>query len=378
MTDNQSEQCRAGNGNSDTAPKHGGLWTWVKRIALIAVPIFAFVAVLELYNILTESAAVYDVMADHDYSLYLLLPTIVNVATLHGPSIQALWIVLAIAAVAAAAAVVWHSCRSYRAAEGTAEERIRRTPLYWTAMSFSASMLCVFLIAWIQYLIGLDASSPVDGMEYLDGTWGEDNLYLLFAYTFAGVWEEVVARIIPIGIPMTVVALLCRRKGWWKYLVGGFGMSKLAIVLIVIASLMFGFAHMKNWGITNVAPTFVWGLFFAYLYVRFGVHASILHHAVYDCFTLTLDMNPGFLAVESVLIFLGIFCLAVFLQRLRRFLPRARGIPNWVPPEEESVFSRSAGSKELRKNRWPRDLLRRAASPGAGGTRRPIRRTWTR
>ncbi len=323
-----------------TAQEHGGLRTWVKRIALLTVPVAVLILIVELYYLLTESAAVYDLLADVSYALFVFLPDRIDLVTLSGLSGQVFWIVLIVAVLASTAAVVWHSCRSYRAAEGTAEERIQKTPLYWVALSLATSMLLIQLIYLVEGLAGMDTDTS--GVMALDVS----GLALLLDYTFAGVWEEVIFRILPIGIPMMIVGLACRRKGWWRYLVGGFGMSKIAIVLIVISAVLFGYAHAGMWGLAKIIPMAAAGLFYGCLFVRFGVHATILMHFMNDCFVMLVEIFPGFSMLYVLLQFLGIFGLVLVLRKLQRFMPTAKTVPNWVPPEEESVFSSRRGASE--------------------------------
>ncbi len=99
----------------------------------------------------------------------------------------------------------------------------------------------------------------------------------------ASVWEEVVARVMFIGIPLL---LFHPSRKWgierFKVLLGGKGtFGKPEVILILVSSSFFGLAHL-GWGPWKVLPTFVTGALFGYLYIRVGLHAAIAMHFLFD------------------------------------------------------------------------------------------------
>ncbi len=314
--------------------------TSMRRMALIALPLVAAFLAMELCYLAGGTLTVWDWAADVGLNVIMLLPNLVSVGTVWGLSVQIAWILIVIAIFASVVAVTAHSLRDYRRAEGGPAEKLQATPFYWVCATFAASLVLSVAINLVEMALGygIDVSGDLSVGNTPEA---------LFDYADAAVWEEVISRIVPIGIPMTVVALLCRRKGWWRCLVGGFGMSKLSVVLIVVSALMFGFAHEGGWGIGKVIPAFVTGLLLGWLYVRFGVHASILFHFLTDY--LAVIAYTGLMVPVSLilvcLLLLGCVCVAMLALRLWRFLPEAKGLPNWVPPEGESVFSDGAGEE---------------------------------
>ena len=143
--------------------------------------------------------------------MLLLVPKLVSIGALGGTGLQLFWIVIVAAIVASVALVLYQTLPALRAPREKVAEEFSKTPLYWV-------------------------------------------------YANAAVWEEVITRIVWIGVPMAVLGLLCKKKDALKYLVGGFGMSRAALVLIVISSVIFGFGHLSGWGLWKVIPTLISGL----------------------------------------------------------------------------------------------------------------------
>jgi len=97
----------------------------------------------------------------------------------------------------------------------------------------------------------------------------------------ASVWEEFAGRVLLIGVPLMFIHF-GKQGGSWRYLLGGHGrFGKAEVILVLFSSLLFGFAHL-GWGPWKVVPTFVTGLLFGYLYVKVGLHATVVMHFLFD------------------------------------------------------------------------------------------------
>ncbi|MBP5734261.1 MAG: CPBP family intramembrane metalloprotease, partial [Candidatus Methanomethylophilaceae archaeon] len=90
--------------------------------------------------------------------------------------------------------------------------------------------------------------------------------------------------ILLIGHPVVLIALFYYTEGKssWKYLFGGFGFSRKALILIVFSAFIFGAGHLTNWGWWKFFPTFVFGLIAGYLFCKYGVYATIMLHFLTD------------------------------------------------------------------------------------------------
>ena len=221
-----------------------------------------------------------------------------------------------------------------RSASTLPEEKIEKTPLYGIGYMFAAMMAVNIIIMVVNMMFGKSIEIP-DGMDT-----GNTPAALL-EFADAAVWEEVISRLVPIGIPMAIVALANRRRGWPAYILGGFGLSKLAVALILISSLMFGFAHMSGWGILKVAPTFFTGIMMGWLYCRFGIHASIAFHFLVDYLSvisytgLQIPVSLATLVVMAV----GFVALGLIILGLRSIRKDVKALPDWIP-DQESIFCR--------------------------------------
>lgn len=120
--------------------------------------------------------------------------------------------------------------------------------------------------------------------------------YDYFALANAAVYEEVVTRLVFIGIPLVVLATALRRRDpsagrvpAWRHLFGGTVTrdSHPALVaascgLIVLSGTVFGLAHVPGYGEWKFLPAMVAGLGAGYLFVRRGILAGILWHFAND------------------------------------------------------------------------------------------------
>jgi membrane protease YdiL (CAAX protease family) len=157
----------------------------------------------------------------------------------------------------------------------------------------------------------------------------------------ASVWEEVLCRLCMIGIPMAILGLLMKEKKSWKCLFGRFEMSGAAVVFIIISSLVFGLAHLQGWDVYKIIPTFVTGLAFGYLFVKYGIYASIMLHFLVD-YSSSFIWVLGDITGEalSVLFIFGMAVLGiVFLVRytihgfnfMKRTVSEIKKPPETVP-----------------------------------------------
>ena len=64
-------------------------------------------------------------------------------------------------------------------------------------------------------------------------------------------------------------------------------------VLIVISSLIFALAHASSWDYYKVLPTIIAGFAFGYLFVKKGVHTSIILHFAIDYTGILMESVSG-------------------------------------------------------------------------------------
>jgi len=103
---------------------------------------------------------------------------------------------------------------------------------------------------------------------------------LMFSLSNAPVHEEIVSRIMLIGIPLLLIDVFRRRKiKIKKYFLGGdFDVDPVSLFLIIFSSLIFSYAHVFGWDFYKLIPVFVTGLALGYLFLKKGVYACIILH----------------------------------------------------------------------------------------------------
>jgi hypothetical protein len=152
-------------------------------------------------------------------------------------------------------------------------KKVEATPLYSVVTLFAAYISITFILVFLVTAFGYDPVVPEDP----DEEW-----MLWYSLLNASVWEEVVSRVLLIGLPLMVIGMAMNEKGSWKRLFGGSGLNNAAIFLIFLSGAFFAIAHVSEWDLFKVIPTFVCGLALGYVFVKFGLYASIVLHFLID------------------------------------------------------------------------------------------------
>ncbi len=182
------------------------------------------------------------------------------------------------------------------------------------AVTYSFLLMGAFDLVYFAILIlfNKDVGNPFTGIKE---TW-----YMAYLLLNASFWEEVVSRVLLIGVPLLFIDIVQKKKtNWVNRLTGGYeDMGLVVWILVLASSAMFGWAHVSSWNLFKFLPTFVSGLFFGFLYVKYGLHASIAFHFAFDFlfFPITFGQSNIFMAVfyAMLLISLMVGGLAVFIS----------------------------------------------------------------
>ena len=205
-----------------------------------------------------------------------------------------------------------------RLRNGPEEERdirFMRAPLSKAGILFAVTTTFSLVMIIISYLLGMEMSTDMmDGMN---------NYAVMASMMIAGPEEEFLCRILLIGIPMVVICAAMRYEGCLKYALGGFGMSRAALVLIVISSVIFGLMHLDGWTIMKFPDTFVTGLMFGYVFVQYGVHASIVMHSTFDLLACYDTFVDGMGTIPMIAIgIMGIILVVRSAMKYRDYIPK--------------------------------------------------------
>ncbi len=201
-----------------------------------------------------------------------------------------------------------------------------------------SSALCASLVLSVILLLmaaaGGNGASTSWMSEYTE-------MQMFFMLTRAGLHEEIIVRVIWIGLPMAIIAYLVHKdKRSWQHLFGGFGMSKAALVFIVFSSVLFGLAHLEGWGWGKVPSATVGGIIFAYLYVEYGLYASVLAHTANDTITtLTYTFGEGMSSLVSILLMIiGVVILIYWAIKLSETKFDVKGLPDFPEKLNKNIF----------------------------------------
>jgi hypothetical protein len=194
----------------------------------------------------------------------------------------------------------------------------------WMAVTFFQVTVIFFLL-----FAGIEPTNPIKLTSA--NTW-----VFLYDLANAGVYEEIVFRVLLLGLPMAIGSVIVRIMevnrgtsgtrpgtagryvaGASRYLVGGVlrrNSPKEALVaawaFLFASSAIFGLAHMSSWGWWKIVPAMVAGLGFGYLFLRHGVGAAILAHFVNDYALSLAYEGVGGTGLEAILTLL-FFGLAI-------------------------------------------------------------------
>ena len=194
------------------------------------------------------------------------------------------------------------------------DARIMRTTASKAGMLFSVTAFTSLAMVLFSDLIG-------EGIA--DDFLGKMTDYeIMVSMMCAGPEEEFLCRVLMIGFPVALICVVKGRQKCAKNMLGGFGMSRTALVFLVISSVAFGLLHLDGWSIMKFPDTFISGMLFGYVYIQYGVHAVIVMHSSFDllaCF----DFFIGGAGTVPLIITgaLGFVLLIRSLFKFRSYIP---------------------------------------------------------
>ncbi len=248
----------------------------------------------------------------HSVTIYVITPFIVDLFQLGGPLFFGFFLFLVAAIVLS---FVWMTLKSAKPFGQELMLRFNqaRSPLFVIGTLFLA--LLFFQVAYYLLLAAMNVSTTTPaGLE------GTELWKLIFSFAQASVWEEVVSRVLLLGVPLLIFTPIINnlfrpkhpveQREWWRYFLGGgFKFGPLEMFFLIFSSAMFGFAHLASWDIFKVFPAALAGLAMGYLFLKFGIYASIMFHFFTDYLSVPLSVFPE---SESLAMILGLLIL-IFL-----------------------------------------------------------------
>jgi hypothetical protein len=207
----------------------------------------------------------------------------------------------------------------------------------WILMVGGLSLASLFVTEVSYFLVGAAGISPNVPSFGSEPIWSQ-----VYGYAEASVWEEIVSRLLLIGVPLLWIDLIFRRKKLLapqKYFLGGMKRyGPVEVCLVIFSGLMFGFAHAYNWDIFKVIPTVVGGFCFGYIFLTVGLHGSIVFHMSFNLLSVpALFLSSGYtVALGLAIIFfwlpMGFMFGIYWLLRLGKFFNKKPARDNPVQP----------------------------------------------
>lgn len=274
---------------------------------MIVIPIL----LVEIACLLLNAGNVLDMIGRTTVSFILAIPDPTVIFSTTGWMSRIYWMALVVTICACFAYALIRFIRGLAdAVKDKDEAPVERTGLFWVCVMMSGMMFIQTLYFIVLYSLGYS----------VDSSWTDEytNIQMMFLLADASVWEEIITRVLYIGVPMFVIVLATTRKlDSWKCIFGGFGMSRVAILLIVFSATVFGIAHNEGWGAGKILIAGLMGLAEGYLFVRFGLYASILLHFANDYLSSFSWLGTGLEgAVVLSLLILGIAAAAYMFKRM--------------------------------------------------------------
>lgn len=263
-------------------------------ISLIAWVLFAFVTMI--YGVGIVAPDIQDNVLG-TFRLFVAVPYLVFFASLSGTALLVYYFFLIAAIAASLAWVLVSSARGYVKELSMKAKAREHTSLF----EICALMFATFFLNFVIIIVTGATNSGTPGTT-------ETTSQLLFSLANASVWEEIVVRVLFIGVPLIFIDLVRRspRKDWYAYVLGGkFKIGIPETALIIFSASMFGVAHyLGGWGEWKIPAAAIVGLAFGYLFLKFGLAASITLHFTYDYLSM-----PGEVFGSDLTVVLGVLLL---------------------------------------------------------------------
>jgi hypothetical protein len=252
----------------------------------LAVGAFAAVLCLEVAALVAVAPEVVAETGGMEDAIFVIIPFPTLIAMVGGQWPTAMFLFFASAILAS---VAWMA-RDWRdVGRGFHRALVDRVHVPdGSAIGLAFQLFCVMIFVSLSWylalaLAGVETSTPAfDQMERWE---------LGYDFAKASVYEELITRVLYIGVPLSLIALNRGHPGWWKLLAGAKEeVERVDWFLIAASGLAFGLAHAPGWDFWKVLPTFVSGLGFGYLFVKKGLAPAIVVHFAIDYLSMPSDM----------------------------------------------------------------------------------------
>jgi hypothetical protein len=299
-----------------------------RGIASIGLILLALDLVLNIVIMIWGISVVLPIALDptQGTSLFLIIPwtdPLLTIVDLTGAAFGAYYVVLIVAIATSFVWLIWKSRVAFKDEISFRPLKSGHSPLYIMGTLFFAVLAFDTVYAIFLSLIGVQIVTPdFPSMELWQ---------LLQGLAAASVWEELIVRVLYIGVPLLAIDLITKKmKDPKRYLLGGnFKLGAKELALLWISSGLFAYGHIVAWDAWKIIPAWIAGLAFGYLFLRVGLYASIVLHFSFDYLSVPLDLTTSALVVITIGLMalfwelLGGVYLVVYVRRMILFLTGA-------------------------------------------------------
>ncbi|NPA75350.1 MAG: CPBP family intramembrane metalloprotease, partial [Euryarchaeota archaeon] len=287
---------------------------------------------------------------------YILVPVPLLFAYLEGVAAYIWYLFLAVCITASLTLFLFYGLREYVNKLLSKPLSYKSTSLQEFSELFALVLFLAVLVTFIMRLMGI--STEGIGLDKIP-------LYAqMLALLHASVYEELVTRLVFVGVPVYLWRSIERRRRGERgispihILGGGYKIGGVEIFFILLSATIFGVAHTPAWGWWKFVPAFIAGVAMAYLYLRYGIHYSIMFHFATDFMIIGMSMSKVDMffmsGVYIILIVLGIVftvSYAIKIMQFFRVMPKEKeGAKQKNEPPAPWIDARcpSCGSQHFR------------------------------
>ncbi len=251
----------------------------------------------------------FDYLADQSYMFYYITPHLEDLVELEGVQLQIIYVLEMAFVTFCLGYMVWLAYRKFRDTNGDLGE-LKNTAAYEAPVILGLVILAEMAYMLFLIIIGAKIESP-DGMD--------ESGRMIFALLNASVYEEILCRLLMVGLPCLIVALILKREGpKHRYLLGGAKFEWWMVIFVLFSSTMFGLAHLDNWDTWKFFPTFMFGLAAGYVYLRYGLYATVSMHFINDFLNASYWAGAGQATFILGILAVGICSLPCVIDYAKR------------------------------------------------------------
>ncbi len=354
-----------------------------RGIASIGLVVLVLVLITNVAIMIWGSSVVLPIALDptQGTSLFLIIPwtdplwTFVNVT---GVAFGVYYVLLMVAITTSFVWLILKSRVSFKDEISFRPLRAGHSPLYIVGTIFFAVLAFDTVYAILLALAGVQVVTP----DFPDMQLWQ----LLQGLAAASVWEELIVRVLYIGVPLLLIDFVTKKmKDPRRYLLGGgFKLGAKELILLWVSSGLFAYGHIVSWDAWKIIPAWIAGLAFGYLFLRLGLYASIVLHFSFDYLSVSLDLSSSVLVTLTIGLIalfweiIGGVYLAVYLRRMVLFIIGADRKPKpqsaaAYPPVQQQAYS-STGYQGQPLGSVPPPWPPQTSAPSGGMPRQPYAR----